>query len=313
MKRTGELAALLFASLGVGACALHAPGTTGRLEREIATIEARVVATEAAIDTAVGEMGRRADAIYSHVLYRPIVAWADALSAGPAARRTTTFHQTSVSGNLEDRDSRCRPLGGSRAGHRAWIDGSNVTRASVAIDRFTVQPRDDGLVLAAAVKFDARTQVKGRYDPPCLPTTPTLSLPVTGTASTTATFRLRFASADSGRVSYSLDMASPNNLGIELRVHLSPIPGRVGFTMPMHGLARRMTTGTLDLMQSRTGAILLPDGTAVGYRLATVNPKLTTSTKGIQLATEIAIAIDTAAVARFREVALSAREVPAQP
>lgn len=314
VRRFSQLAPVLVAAASVGACSLHMPGTAGRLEREIATIETRVAAAEAAIDTAVGETGRRSDAIYSHVLYRPIVTWADALSAGPASRRTMTFHQTSVSGNLETKRSRCRmPWGPFRAGHRAWIDGSNVTHASLAVDSFTVQPQNDGLILGAGVKFDARSQVRGRYDPPCLPTTPTVSLPVTGRASTSATFRLRFASADSGRASYSLDMVSPNNIDIALRVHLSPIPGRVGFTMPMNGLPRRMAAGTLDLMQSRTGAILLPDGTAIGYRLAAVNPTLTTSAEGIQLATEIAIAIDTAAVARLREVALSTPEVPAKP
>ena len=270
---------------------MAAPWHTARLRREITRIETRVAGIEAELERSTGPLSERTDGIHTRVRYRPLVAWADSFSAGPAEARTITFRQTSSAGYIERVRRRCQfPFGPYRAGHYAEIDGGDATRASVLIRRFTVTPQLDGLALRTAIRFDARTQVQGQYEFPCGGSVGT-TVGVTGEAEPSAVFRLRLSGTEGNAAQYTVDLVSPDRIGVELAFHLNGF-GRIRFTVPMEGLARRLTSGTIDLMYDDEGRILLPDGQVVGYRIATRSPTLATDTTGLHFSTGVQVDIE---------------------
>lgn len=279
------------AALGVSACQTFSlPGQNERLEREIAEIETRVGAAESATDLATVEIATTTEAIRTQIRYRPIVAWAEGFSSGPAAGRTITFRQTSKDGNIDEQSQRCvLPFGPYRDGWEARIHEENSTRASVVINRLTVEPLADGLRMTAPLNFDLRTQVEGSFRPRCTGWLPSVNIGVTGEASPTAVFRLTLAGTEGDSLRYRLELASPSSVGIEMRAHFPRF--RVGFTIPVKGLADRLAEGEIDLLFSRNGEIRLPDGQVIGYQLNTVDPTVTTDANGVRFASNLNVVI----------------------
>jgi hypothetical protein len=270
---------------------LQLPGSTGRLKREISMIETRVLGIEAAVDSATGPLSNRNAGIHTQVRYRPLIEWADSFSTGPAVGRTVTFQQTGSTGYIVRQSKRCRPFGGSRPGYYAEIDGGDVTRASVQLRRFTIRPRPNGLALGSTIRFDARTQIQGQFEAPCVPGSIGTTVGVTGEAEPTAVLLLRLAGAEGNAARYTVDLESPNRVGVEMAFGLNGF-GRVRFTLPMEGLARQITSGSIGLLFDDEGKILLPDGQVVGYRVATLNPQLSTDTTGVQFSTDVHVAVE---------------------
>ncbi|WP_396594123.1 hypothetical protein [Brevundimonas sp. R86498] len=279
-------------SMGVSACqTLPIPGQNARLEREIGQIETRVMVVENAIDAATSPISTTEQAIRTKVRYRPILAWAESFSSGPAAGRTITFRQTSKNGNIDQRSHECRvPFGPYHDGWEARIHEENSTRANVTIDRFIVEPLVDGLQMTAPLTFHLSTQVEGSYRPACAGWLPSVNLGVTGEATPTAVFRLLLAGGDdSGQLHYRLQLVSPASVGLEMRAHFPRF--RVGFTIPVRGLADRLADGEVDLLFSRHGEIRLPDGQVMGYRLDAVEPRVATDIAGIQFTSNLNLVI----------------------
>ena len=279
------------AAMGVSACqTFPLPGQNERLLREIAEIEARVAAAESATDLATGEIAATTEGIRTQVRYRPIVAWAEGFSSGPAASRTITFRQTSKNGNIDERSHRCvLPFGPYRDGWEARIHEENSTRASVVINRFAVEPLADGLRMTARLNFDLRTQVEGGFRPRCAGWLPSANIGVTGEASPNAVFRLTLAGTEGDALRYRLALVSPSSVGIEMRAHFPQF--RVGFTIPVKGLADQLADGEIDLLFSRNGEIRLPDGQVIGYQLNTVDPSVTTDVNGVRFASDLNVVI----------------------
>lgn len=295
--RIPKFVAVASTVIGISACqSIPLPGQTERLTREIADIEARVATAENAIDLATSEISTTEEAIGSRIRYRPIVAWAEAFSAGPASGRTITFRQTSKSGNIDRRAMECRaPFGPYRDGWEARIHEENSTRASVVVNRFTVEPQADGLRMTAPLSFDLRTQVEGSFRPRCTGWLPSVNIGVTGEARPTAVFRLTLRGAEGDALRYRLEMVSPQSVGLEMRAHFPQF--RVGFTIPVDGLADTLAEGEIDLLLSRDGEIRLPDGEVVGYRLNLVDPRVSTDTVGVQFTSGVNVVIGDGAAA----------------
>lgn len=279
------------AALGVSACqTISLPGTNDRLLREIAEIEGRVAAAESAIDLATNDISTTEDSIRAAIRYRPIVAWAEAFSSGPSDNRTITFRQTSKSGNIDRRSHECRvPFGPYHDGWEARIHEEDSTRASVAIDRLVVEPLADGLRMTAPMRFDLRTQVEGSYRPACTGWLPSVNIGVTGEARPTAVFKLTLAGSDGDSLRYRLALESPQRIGVEMRAHFPRF--RVGFTVPVEGLATTLSEGEMDLLFDRTGEIRLPDGQVIGYRMNTVGPRVTTDVGGVKLTSGLDVVV----------------------
>lgn len=279
------------AALGVSACqSFPIPGQNERIEREIAEIEARVVAVEGSIDQATSEISTTDEAVRTQIRYRPIVAWAEGFSSGPLAGRTITFRQTSKNGNIDQRSHQCRlPFGPIHDGWEARIHEENSTRASVVVNRLAVEPLDDGLRMTAPLNFDMRTQVEGSYRPACAGWLPSVNIGVTGEARPTAVFRLTLSGTEGDSLRYRLELASPSSVGLEMRAHFPRF--RVGFTIPVNGLADRLAEGELDLLFSRDGEIRLPDGEVIGYRLNAVDPLVTTDVNGVRFTSNVNVVI----------------------
>ena len=289
---------LVFSLLLLCACqTIATPWETARVRRQITTLENRVSQVEAAVDSSTAALSGQNEDISVRVGYRPIVAWAESFSAGPATNRTVTFQQTGSSGYIIHQNHLCRLFGTKQDGYYAEIDGRNATRASLLINRFSVVPMDDGLQLTSALHLDARTQVKGQFRPRCVDTSIGTTVGVTGETRPTADFRFRVAGAADNAARYTIDLVSPNSIGVEMRFHLGGF-GRVGYTFPMEGLAKQISSGEVGLLFDNEGDILLPDSQVVHYRIRTRNPTLRTSTAGLQFATGVDIDVqrDTAAV-----------------
>lgn len=291
--RTSPAIAAACAALGTAACqTISLPGANERLQREIAEIEGRVVVAEAVVDEATAEISASEAAVQAAVRYRPIVAWAEGFSSGPASARTITFRQTSKNGEIDSRSHRCvAPFGPYRAGWEARIHEEDSTRASVVIDRLAVEPQPDGLRMSAPLRFDLRTQVEGSYRPACTGWLPSVNIGVTGEARPTAVFRLTLSGAEGDALRYRLALVSPNSVGVEMRAHFPRF--RVGFTIPVQGLASSLADGEIDLLFDRTGEIRLPDGQVIGYQLNSVDPRVTTDVSGVRFTSNLNIVVET--------------------
>ncbi|HYD26330.1 hypothetical protein [Brevundimonas sp.] len=281
------------AAFGVSACqTLPLPGTNERLQREIAEISGRVEAQENGIEQATAEISATEESIRASVRYRPIIAWAEGFSSGPTDNRTITFRQTSKTGNIDQRRHQCRvPFGPYHDGWEARIHEEDSTRASVLIDRLAVAPLADGLRVSAPLRLDFRTQVEGSYRPACAGWLPSANIGVTGEASPTAIFNLTLAGTEDGSLRYRLALVSPSSIGIEMRAHFPRF--RIGFTVPVEGLANALADGEIDLLFDRTGEIRLPDGQVIGYRLNTVDPGVTTDLTGVTFTSGLNVVVGT--------------------
>lgn len=289
--KASHIIAVASVALGGSACqSLPIPGQNDRLTSEIAEIEARVTAAESAIDLATSDISTTEEAIRTRVRYRPIVAWAEGFSSGPADGRTITFRQTSKNGNIDSRSHECRvPFGPYHDGWEARIHEENSTRASVVVNRLTIEPQADGLRMTAPLNFDLRTQVEGSYRPACAGWLPSANIGVTGEARPTAVFKLTLAGAQGDALRYRFELVSPSSVGVEMRAHFPRF--RVGFTVPVRGLADRLAEGEIDLLFSRDGEIRLPDGQVVGYRLNAVDPRVTTDLAGAEFTSNLNVVI----------------------
>lgn len=272
-----------------GCKAVHMPGRGARLEREIDDISQRLSTMEAKIEARTEAIGALTDAVNTRLAYRPLQAWAHTFTTGPEDQRTITFQQTSSTGYIERVSRKCR-WNFQRAGHYAEIDGPGATRSTLEIKRFVIDPTMNGFLFQAFLEIKMRTQIQGQYEPPCTGSSVGTTVGVSATAEPKATFRLQLDTSAINSLNYTLDLISPERIGLEFRVHLNGF-GKIGFTVPVEGLASRLSAGTINLIVSQNGQILLPDGSAMPYQIATRTPRLTTDTLGIQLATEVDVQI----------------------
>jgi hypothetical protein len=104
-------------------------------------------------------------------------------------------------------------------------------------------------------------------------------------------FRLQFSGVEEGALKYSLDLVSPNRIGVEIAFQLQSY-GVVRFTIPMENLAQRLVSGSADLLFDQNGEVSLPDGQIIGYRVTTVDPRISTSLEGVELRSDVSVALD---------------------
>lgn len=273
----------LSAAVLLGGCSTH-----GQLRKEIAEIQGRVQVMEDELAGTTAGIGGTTQSVRSAVSYRPLVAWGEAFSARPAAERTIAFRQTASGGDIHKVSHRCR-WNFQRAGERAWIHEQGSTRIDALIERLVVEPTDTGLLVRAPMKVDGRTQVAGNYRPPCQGGSAGANVGVTGEARPETVLRLSFAELPGNRVGYRFALVSPERIGLEMRAHLGYF--RIGWTMPLENLAMDLAQGEFDLMFEHQGAIRMPDGTLVPYRLKTGQPRIETGISGISYVTDVDVAI----------------------
>jgi len=285
----------LIASLGflaAGCQTLPLPGQVGRAERDIAEINQRVASIETEIDERTSVISQVNDGIRSNIRYRPIISWANTFSSGPAEQRTVSFRQTSRGGDLIKQSRRCRLYPPDfRNGYYARIHESDSTRAQLFVNRFDISTEQDGLVMRAPLSFRASSQIQGQWEPPCTGSSVGTNVGVTGEANPTTVFRLQFSGVEEGALKYSLDLVSPNRIGVEIAFQLQSY-GVVRFTIPMENLAQRLVSGSADLLFDQNGEVSLPDGQIIGYRVTTVDPRISTSLEGVELRSDVSVALD---------------------
>lgn len=281
------------AGLALGGCqTVGGQAEIDRLNMEIVQIGQRLVAVESDINTSTAEISRRIEGVYAQASYRPIKSWANAFSSGPEANRTATFQQTDRGGDLASQSHRCVfPFGPYRPGYWARIHEARSTRATLLVEQFAVTSDASGLILAAPIKFEARTQVGANFRAPCQGGSIGTNVGVTGEARPDTVFRLALGPVQEGAIGYNLSMVAPGHIDLEMAVHLGQI-GRVRFTMPMKNIAQELGAGKVDLLYDTDGSILLPDGGQLGYRVATSNPSLRTSADGFGVGTDVTVLMD---------------------
>ena len=102
--------------------------------------------------------------------------------------------------------------------------------------------------------------------------------------------QVQVVQGQSGVPQYRLALVSPSSVGLEMRADFNWFT--VGWTIPINNVAREIASGNLDLMFSKEGQIILPDGQAKTYRLSTVDPVVATSTSGVGFQSDLNLELE---------------------
>lgn len=261
-----------------------------QLRSEIAALKAEVGALETAITEATPEAGAQTQGLHTRVAYRPVMAWADRFNARPPGERTIRFRQTARHGRLASRFSNCWPFG--RCGWLVEFNSGDATRGDVLIERFELAPGQDSLTARVPLAIDLETRLHWHVDPgPGGGFGGNIFVDI-ATERVNAAARINFRPVANGRLPYTIDLVSPNNITVTARFHIGDI-GTLGIPFRIENMARRLTDGEISLVFESDGEFgPLPDGQVVRYRLVTSNPTFQTDETGLRFGTDVAATID---------------------
>jgi hypothetical protein len=286
MRAAATLAAALALAL-LGGCQT---GKIERLNREIAETGERLVAVERQINAGTADIASESEGIRAQVRYRPLVAWAQAFSAAPPARRTIRFQQTDFKGNIKSQSRRCSRRN-VRPGYWVRFANDRATSASLYVASLAVRPEPDGLLFEVPLEIKGRAQFAGNVHSACFGWSAGTNVGIGLGAKPDTAFRLRFGQIAHDRLSYDLSLARPNRIDVKVSVGLNRF-GDIDFTIPFRTMVQELAGGEVGLLYRRDGSIALPDGRRIGYHVETVHPAIRSDSEGVTVSSDFDIRID---------------------
>lgn len=278
-------AILLASTLLIAGCARNT-----ELRAEIAALQGEVKVLESAIVETTPDAGAQTQGMHTRVAYRPVLAWADRFNARPAAERTIRFRQTARHGRLKKDDWDCGWFGDG--GWYVELNSGTATRGDVLIQRFELVPGQNQLTARVPLAIDLETRIHWHFDP-CVGGgfggNIFVDIP---TERVNAVARVSFKPVKDGKLPYSIDLTSPNNISVTARFHIGAI-GTLGVPFRIDNIARHLSDGEIGLVFENNGEFgPLPNGQVVRYKLVTSNPSFQTDQVGLRFGTDIATTID---------------------